>query len=428
MRTATVTDCIVCGTGATGLAAALALSATGLEVALIGPRPARADTRTAALFAGSIELLRTLGVWDELAPQSAPLRAIRLVDDTESLLRAPEVLFEAREAGLAAFGHNVPNAALAAALAAQAAGTARISWTSEAVLAALAPGPSDVIATTADGRTIAARLAVAADGRGSPCRTAAGISVESWDYPQSAIATTFGHGRPHDGVSTEFHRAAGPLTTVPLPGLASSLVWVERPAIAARLASLDDAAFRAALETRLAGLLGTVGEIGPRRVFPLAGLEAARLGQNRVALVGEAAHVIPPIGAQGLNLGLRDAATLAEVLAAARSHGGDIGGADMLESYHEARARDVASRTRGVDLLNRSLLSELLPAQLARGAGLHALKTIAPLRRWAMAAGMAPPGPLPRLMQPGGGGLLEERGGTPGPRVADWLPPPEPGA
>lgn len=399
-------DVVICGTGATGLAAALALAATGLEVGLIGPPPEPAETRTAALFAGSIELLRTLGVWDALAPQSAELRAIRLVDDTESLLRAPEVLFEAREAGLASFGSNVPNGPLVQALATGVARSARVRWVSEAPLAALDIGSERITAKCENNAVFTGLIAVGADGRGSRCRAAAGIATKTWDYPQAAIATTFTHARAHDGVSTEFHRASGPCTTVPMPGLASSLVWVERPAIAHRLAGMQQAEFRAALETRLHGLLGAVGEIGPRRAFPLSGLEAERLGHNRVALVGEAAHVIPPIGAQGLNLGLRDVAALAETLATARSRAADIGADDVLGAYHQARARDVASRTLGVDLLNRSLLSELLAAQLARGAGLHALKSVAPLRRWAMAAGMAPPGPLPRLMQPGGGGLV----------------------
>lgn len=404
---ATTADGIVVGTGATGLAAAAALAATGFNVCLIGPPPAAIgrDTRTAALFPASIEMLRTLGAWSALADLSAPLKAIRLVDDTESLLRAPEVLFSASEAGLDTFGFNVPNAALTEALAQVVRSMPRISWHDAATADAIETGADKVCAVTSAGRFEAALL-VAADGRSSICRAAAGIAVKAWDYPQSAIATSFAHSRRHDGISTEFHRQAGPFTTVPMPGNWSSLVWVERPAIAARLMAMSEADFRAALETRLHGLLGTVGEISARRAFPLSGLEAESLGRNRIALVGEAAHVIPPIGAQGLNLGLRDVAALAETLATARSRRTDIGTGLVLAAYHQVRARDVASRTHGVDLLNRSLLSELLPVQLARGAGLHALRTIAPLRRWAMAAGMAPPGAMPRLMQPGGGGLI----------------------
>jgi 2-octaprenyl-6-methoxyphenol hydroxylase len=409
MSAETATDCIVVGTGAAGLTAALGLAAIGLDVALIGPPPPTAvarDTRTAALFQASIELLKTLGVWPQLEGASAPLAAIRLIDDTDSLLRAPEVLFRSAEAGLAAFGFNVPNAALVDALAARAAGTARITWSAGAAARQVRPGADSIEVITDTGARVAAPLLIAADGRRSICREAAGIGVETWDYPQTAIATAFAHSRPHHDISTEFHRQAGPCTTVPMPGRWSSLVWVERPAIATRLAALPQAEFRAALDQRLNGLLGTVGEIGPVKSFPLGGLQAASFGRSRVALIGEAAHAFPPIGAQGLNLGLRDVAALVEAVATARRRRTDIGADEVLEAYSAARARDVASRTTGVDLLNRSLLTEFLPAQLARGAGLHALKTIAPLRRWAISVGMSPPGPLPRLMQPGGGGLL----------------------
>ncbi len=407
-----VTECAIVGSGATGLTAALALAATGFEVVLIGPAPpvkSQQDTRTAALFPSSIELLRTLGVFEPVAATSAPLAAIRLVDATDGLLRAPEVLFTAAEVGLSSFGYNVPNAALIAALAEAVRNEPRITWLADGEAQSIAPGPDGVRITAAAGVTISARLVVGADGRGSRCRTAAGIDAKVWDYPQAALTTSFGHARPHRSISTEFHRQAGPLTTVPMPGHRSSLVWVERPAIAERLAALPASEFTAALEAHLKGLLGAIGDVGPIRVFQLGGLEAERLGRNRIALVGEAAHAFPPIGAQGLNLGFRDVAAMVECVAMARLRCQDIGSEAVLAAYSASRARDVASRVAGVDLLNRSLLTELLPVQLARGAGLHALKTIAPLRRWAIAAGLSSPGPLPRLMQPGGGGLVAAR-------------------
>src|SRR5436190_362666 len=199
-----------------------------------------------------------------------------------------------------------------------------------------------------------AALAVAADGRASIARTAAAIGTRSWSYAQTAIAATFCHSRPHAGVTTELHRRAGPLTTVPLPGDASSLVWVEEPALAAHLAALDDAAFLAELAARLQGLLGSLRNVSPRAVHSLSGLGALRMGQSRVALVGESAHVIPPIGAQGLNLGLRDAAALAECVGAARARREDIGSAATLATYHAARAADVLGRTPSLDLLKSS--------------------------------------------------------------------------
>jgi 2-octaprenyl-6-methoxyphenol hydroxylase len=257
-----------------------------------------------------------------------------------------------------------------------------------------------VSAETAEGHAASARLAAAADGRNSMCRAAAGITTTAWSYDQSAIATRFDHGRPHHGVSTEFHRGAGPMTTVPLPGLASSLVWVERPEIARDLSEMDAETFRDALSERLQGLLGRIGEIGPRRPFPLSGLTADTFAANRVALVGEAGHVIPPIGAQGLNLGLRDAAVLADHVSDALARGDDVGGPDVLQRYHDARQSDIGSRSLAVDALNRTLLSTLLPVSLMRGFGLHMIRAFGPLKRALIAQGLEPAGPRPRLMQP----------------------------
>ena len=345
-------------------------------------------------------MLRNLGIWDQVKRESAPIGAIRLVDDTGSLLRAPEVLFEARELGLEAFGWNVPNGALVAALAAGL-DTPQMSVVRfGAGLDKLDIGADDVTLILRDGSTLAARLVVAADGRRSVCRAAAEISVKTWDYPQSALAVSFAHARPHGGISTEFHGRSGPCTTVPLPGNVSSLVWVEAPETVARLAGLDEAAFRAALEEQLMGLLGAVGEIGPRAAFPLSGLAAATSARNRVALVGESGHVIPPIGAQGLNLGLRDAAALADCVAGALRERRDPGGREALEAYAALRRPDVGLRIAAVDLLNRSLLSEFLPVHLARGLGLHALRAIGPLRRLLVREGLGPAGALPSLMQP----------------------------
>jgi len=267
-----------------------------------------------------------------------------------------------------------------------------------AAAADLGIGPDKVDVRLADGTSLSVGLVVGADGRNSLCRKAAGIEARTWSYEQSALTCTFSHQRPHNGVSTEFHRPAGPLTIVPAPGRTSSLVWVERPAVARRLADLDEAAFRSALEGRLQGLLGPIGEISARGVFPLSGLTADVAGANRVALVGEAAHVIPPIGAQGLNLGFRDAAMLADCVGDALQAGGDVGGPETLSAYARARRTDVASRAWSIDLLNRSLISGLLPVQLMRGLGLHALKAIKPLRRLAIREGLAPSFVTPRLM------------------------------
>jgi len=391
-------DVAVVGAGPAGLAAALGIACQGAKVAIVGPPTAAADNRTAALFTGSLQLVRSLGAWDDCSASGEPLLAIRIIDDTGSLLRAPEVLFTAAEVGLDAFGCNIPNVVLTQALRRQAAANGAITLL-ETSVTSLDIGSASAALRLADGTSLSARLVIGADGRKSLCRSAAGIGTREWAYEQSALTCTFAHQRPHDGISTEFHRLAGPLTVVPSPGKSSSLVWVDRPAIARRLAGLDETAFRGALEARLQGLLGPIREIGPRSVFPLSGLVAEGAARNRVALVGEAAHVIPPIGAQGLNLGLRDAALIADCVEDALRLGGDIGAPQTLETYARARRLDIVTRAWSIDLLNRSLISGFLPVQLIRGLGLHALKTIGPLRRLAIREGLAPSYVAPSLMR-----------------------------
>lgn len=402
MNSGTSHEILVVGAGPAGLAAAHALARPGVKVGVIGAPPAVRDTRTAALFAGSVTLLENLGLTNTFEQAGEPIHGIRIIDDMGSLWRAPEVTFTAAEAGLVRFGYNVPNSRLVDALRARAAALANLELI-DASVTDVSPEPDRVEVHLADGRSLSARLVVGADGRQSLCRQAAGISVRSWGYEQGAVTCTFAHQRPHHGISTEFHRPAGPFTAVPSPGLTSSLVWVERPDEAARLARLDEGAFRARLEEQLQGLLGPVGEIGPRGVFPLSGLSTSLAGAERIALVGEAVHVIPPIGAQGLNLGLRDAACIADCVADAIAVGADIGAPGVLAAYDRMRRADITTRVWSIDLLNRTLLSRAAPVQALRGLGMHALHAIGPLRRIAIREGLSPSFVTPRLMQPQGG-------------------------
>jgi len=391
-------DVAVIGAGPAGLAAGLACAAAGLRTAVIGPRADARDGRTAALLGGSITLLERFGVWPKVVSAAAPLTTIRLIDATEALLRAPEVVFQASEIGLPAFGYNIPNAALTAALeATPGQGLTRLI-AAGATVSSLS-GPFASIATS-EGASLSARLIVAADGRESAARAAAGITTSSWTYTQAAVVTTFAHTRAHGGVSTEFHRKTGPLTVVPGPGMTSSLVWVETPQEAERLAGLDEADFARELSAHLAGLLGRVSDFTPRRSYPLSGRTADTLGKARVALVGEAAHVIPPIGAQGLNLGFRDAATIAEVAGDALKAREDIGSDGVLARYDALRRSDIASRVFAVDLLNRSLLSSIPGVHFTRGLGLFALATSRPLRARVMREGIMPSIGGLSLMQP----------------------------
>jgi len=398
-------DVAVVGAGPAGLAAGLACAESGLRTTVIGPRADARDGRTAALLDGSINLLKRLGVWDKVAPASAPLSGIRLIDATGALVRAPEVVFEASEIGLSAFGYNIPNVALTSAL--EATHHPRLTRLIDAKATVSDLAGAHAVLSTSTGDTIKARLLVAADGRESPTRDAAGIRTSSWTYPQAAVVATFTHSRPHRGVSTELHGPMGPLTVVPGPGNTSNLVWVEAVDEAQRLVGLDDESFRRELAAHIGALLGVLSDVTPRRAFPLSGRTASVLGRSRVALVGEAAHVIPPIGAQGLNLGFRDAATIAEIAGAALGAGEDIGGEAVLSKYDQLRRRDMTSRVFAVDLLNRSLLSSIPGVHLARGFGLFALATSRRLRAHVMQEGVMPSTSAPAFMRPlhRGGGI-----------------------
>jgi len=391
----TTAEVAVVGGGPAGLVSAIALTAAGVETLLIARAPAD-DHRTTALLAGSVTALATLGVWQACRPHAAPLKAIRIVDDTQRLLRAPEVTFSAAEIGLDAFGYNIENRHLLAALYARAK-QLKIPQV-PAAARAIASDPSGVSIAFADGAA-RVRLAVGADGQRSICRAAAGIGTDRRVYPQTALTLNLAHGRPHHDTTTEFHTENGPFTLVPLPGRRSSLVCVLEPAHAAALAAATDAELSAEIERRAHSLFGTMRAEPGRGMFPLAVETAHAFARERIALVGEAAHVVPPIGAQGLNLGLRDAATLAELVADARRHDADVGAPGVLARYDAQRRADVTSRRIAVDLLNRSLLTDFLPAQGLRGLSLYLVDRIGPLRRALMREGVAPAASQPRLMR-----------------------------
>ena len=218
------------------------------------------------------------------------------------------------------------------------------------------------------------------------------------DYPQVAVTATLAHSRPHGDVSTEFHTKTGPFTLVPLPGERSSVVCVVSAAEAEELAALEPEAFARVMERKAHSILGRMSLVSPRGHFPLSQRTAERFARGRIALIGEAAHIIPPIGAQGLNLGIRDAATLAELASDAVRAGEDIGSASVSDAYERRRRADVASRGFAVDLFNRSLLSDLLPVAGLRGLGLWLLGQSSGLRRVVMREGVGPTRDVPRLL------------------------------
>lgn len=382
-------DVVVIGGGPAGLAAAVALAETGANTALVARRVPYADNRTTALLGGSIDLLEQLEVWPRCRDKAAALHVMRLVDDTGRLFRAPEVRFSCDEIGLEVFGYNIENRALMIALeerAAELPGLTRFDDEADAI----DPGDAVVAIRLHNGNSLSARLVVGADGRQSLCREAAHIEVTRRNLNQAALTFNISHSRPHRNISTEFHTPHGPCVFVPLPGDRSSVVWVAAPKEAERLKALSDDELSEAAERQSHSILGRVTVEPGRHVFPLGIEQPRQFAKARIVLVGEAAHVIPPIGAQGLNMGLRDAADIADIVREAMASGEDPGAPQVLTRYDSARRTDVTSRTFAIDLANRSLLSDFLPVQSLRAAGMHLIGSVGPLRRLAMREGLAP--------------------------------------
>lgn len=379
-------DVAVVGGGLAGRIAALAFARQGFDTVLIAPDTDKQDGRTTALMDQSIQFLASLDIWNRVAPEAAPLATMQIIDATGRLLHAPPVRFRAGEIGLEAFGYNIPNAPFLSVLQSALAMCENVRVIGTSV--ARAEMSADAVnLSLADGSEIGARLVVAADGRKSAMREAAGITVDTKTYPQTAVVLNFTHDRPHRGVSTEFHTRSGPFTQVPLPGDRSSLVWVVTPAEADEILGLPREILERRIESRMQSMLGKVTVEAAPQAWPLSAMTARRFGKASLVLVGEAAHVFPPIGAQGLNLSLRDIQTALEIAVECRSESrmGQIG-----DAYDRRRRADIISRTAAIDLFNRSLLSGFLPMQLLRAAGLHLLSALPPLRYLAMNEGVAP--------------------------------------
>lgn len=382
------TDIFVAGAGPAGLIAAATFAAEGARVLVADPAAGPAtgdDRRSTALLRPAQALLQRLGMWDRLLPQATPLQALRIVDLAG---RPPAIRSErtfADDAGPLAW--NLPTMVLHAALLGHLAGRPGVEVAWGVGLAGLVNRTAEALVSLSDGRRVSAALAVAADGRASPLRTAAGLPVRTARYGQKALAFTVTHPVPHECVSTELYLDGGPFTMVPLPDRAgrpaSAVVWMSEGPRAARLAASSPEAFEAAATERCADVLGRLTLDGARALWPVISQRAPRLVEGRVALIAEAAHVVPPIGAQGLNMSVADIVCLARHLARHAP-----GAPAMMRAYQAERSPDIALRVAGIDLFNRTTGAADAPSQAFRRYGLAMIHDVAPIRAVVMGVGM----------------------------------------
>ncbi|MEM1139980.1 MAG: UbiH/UbiF/VisC/COQ6 family ubiquinone biosynthesis hydroxylase [Pseudomonadota bacterium] len=403
-------DVVIVGAGLIGPALALALVRSGLSITLIDARPVEAalepnfDGRAFAVARANANLFRHLDLWSELAPHAQPIQDILVTDGIVGKGVSPLHLhFDHREGGDEPLGYLIENRRMRAALYGAMAGEERLEVLAPAEVKALGQGPRGPeleIEREGQRTRLAGQLVVAADGARSSVREAAGIPVVRWSYPQEGLVVTVAHERDHEGIAQEYFLPGGPFAILPLTERRSSLVWTEKTADADRLTALDDAAFQAELEARFGDYLGRLEVVGPRFRYPLSYHIARSFVRDRIALIGDAAHGIHPIAGQGLNLGLKDVAALAEVLIDARELGLDLGSLAVLERYQQWRRFDTVTLGIVTDNLNRLFSNDLAPVRAVRDLGLGIVNQIGPLRRVLMRHAGGEMGDLPRLLQP----------------------------
>ena len=396
----------VVGGGLSGLSLAIACAAAGIETAVIDRekpakfRDAAYDGRTTAIAYGSQQVLKGIGVWDALAPHAEPIREIRVADGNSPLF----LHYDRAEIDAEALGYIVENRLLRGALQARAEALPRLTLYAPSAVEQVGFGETQAHLTLGDGGRIATSLVVGADGRNSPMREAAGIKTWRKSYRQIAIVCVVRHEKPHRGVAVEHFRAAGPFAILPMTDAAtgahrSSIVWTEEEHDAPLLLALDDKDFARQLASRFGDFLGEVDPEPGRWSYPLALIQAERYAAQRLALIGDAAHVIHPIAGQGWNLGVRDIAALAELLVDAHRLGIDLGSAELLRRYERWRRFDSLTLTTVTDGLNRLFANDFPPLKLARDLGLAAVNRAPGLKRFFMRHAMGVTGDLPRLVK-----------------------------
>ncbi|WP_212524425.1 UbiH/UbiF family hydroxylase [Actibacterium sp. MT2.3-13A] len=391
------TDILISGGGVAGLTAAAAFGSAGFSVICVDPAPpvtdgadAGADLRTTAFLQPSLQVLEAAGLWQRLLPYASELQVMRIVD-AGGETPEPRIVkdFNAADISDQPFGWNLPNWLLRREMVARLAEIPNVEFRPGVATQRVITRTGEALVGLSDGSRISARLLIAADGRNSPVREALGIGVTTMRYGQKALAFAVTHPAPHNNVSTEVHRSGGPFTLVPLPDIdgkhCSAIVWMEKGPEVLRLAALPEEEFEAEMNARSAGLYGPLKLATRRSVWPIISQIADRFFGERTALIAEAAHVVPPIGAQGLNMSLADTRVLLELANAAPA---DLGSASMLETYNRRRWAEVKARVTGIDLLNRASMLGAPGLRDLRAGALNALYSVAPVRKTLMRAGL----------------------------------------
>ena len=391
------TDILISGGGVAGLTAAAAFGSAGFSVLCVDPEAPitnddtdGADLRTTAFLQPSIPVLQDAGLWSRLEPFAAPLQVMRIID-AGGPEAEPRLIkdFDAADISDQPFGWNLPNWLLRREMVARLAELPNVDFRPGLATTRLLTRETEALVTLSDGTRVAARMVIAADGRNSTIRQALGIDVRTTRYGQKALAFAVTHPVPHQNVSTEIHRSGGPFTLVPLPDRdgrpCSAIVWMESGPEVLRLAALPVPEFEAAMTTRSCGILGPLTLASRRMVWPIISQVADRMAGERCALIAEAAHVLPPIGAQGLNMSLAD---LRVLLSLTQADPAGMGGAAMLDAYHKQRHWEVQARITGIDALNRASMMGDPALRDLRATALNALYAVAPVRRTLMKAGL----------------------------------------
>jgi len=399
-------DIVISGGGMVGLSLGLALAQGGLRTVVADAAPLAAqldaafDGRVSALAYATIRMYRALGVWEAMAPHAQPIREILVSDGAIGRAASPFSLhFDAAELGAPQLGAIVENRHIRAGLQARAQGEPNLTLIAPAAVTGVTVETGGVTARLANGESVQAMLAIAADGRVSPLRAAMGIKTIGWSYPQTGIVATVAHEKPHKGVAYEHFLPAGPFAILPMTANRSSLVWTEKKDLAPAILALDEARFNEELSRRFGAHLGAVQAVGARWSYPLSFHIARDFVRPRFALAGDCAHGIHPIAGQGLNLGLKDAAALTEVLLDAARLGQDLGALDVLKRYERWRRFDAVTLAASTDALNRLFSNDSAPLRALRDLGLGLADAIGPARRFFMRHAGGDVGKLPRLMK-----------------------------